>query len=276
VDTIGRKPLQIIGFASLTVVFAILGFGYDALSRGALLALYVIANFFFNWGPNTTTFIVPGECFPTRYRSSGHGLSAASGKVGAVVSQVISIPLLTRGAGWLSKLMQIYALFMLCGTFSSLLIPETKGITLEELAGEAPTSYNGSITVQRQRWWHIFSGGHPAGFSYTRATKGYLGGSPRVGIMTSPELAAQSSSSRKGGRRYKNTRGGSQDSAHNEFSSASSTTGMVSPTSVLDGETRGAHGGVFPGWGAGWGRIDRGGNLATENIRLQDVGHLLR
>ena len=32
--------------------------------------------------------------------------------------------------------MQIFALFMLCGVFTSLLIPETKRKTLEELAGE--------------------------------------------------------------------------------------------------------------------------------------------
>jgi hypothetical protein len=32
--------------------------------------------------------------------------------------------------------MQIFALFMLCGVFTTLLIPETKRKTLEELSGE--------------------------------------------------------------------------------------------------------------------------------------------
>ena len=89
-----------------------------------------------------------GECFPTRYRSTGHGLSAAMGKVGAILAQVISIPLLSSKCHaipgeedqcrhpWLDRLMQIFALFMLLGTLTSLLVPETKGITLEELAGE--------------------------------------------------------------------------------------------------------------------------------------------
>ena len=31
---------------------------------------------------------MPGEAFPTRYRSTGHGISAASGKLGAVIAQV--------------------------------------------------------------------------------------------------------------------------------------------------------------------------------------------
>jgi len=96
-------------------------------------------------GPNATTFIVPGECFPTRYRSTSHGLSAAAGKVGAIIAQVIIGPLASRGAPphsnstpWLNHVMEIFALFMLCGIFTSLLIPETKRKTLEQLAGEVP------------------------------------------------------------------------------------------------------------------------------------------
>lgn len=143
VDTVGRKPIQIGGFIILTIVFCVMGFAYHKLSGGALLALYVIAQFFFNFGPNTTTFIVPGECFPTRYRSSSHGISAASGKIGAILAQALIGPLRTRGAPpgastspWLNHVLQIFALFMFCGIFTSFLIPETKRKTLEQLAGE--------------------------------------------------------------------------------------------------------------------------------------------
>lgn len=71
---------------------------------------------FFNFGPNSTTFIVPGECFPTRYRSTSHGLSAASGKVGAIIAQVVIGPLRVRGATktnpspWLPHVLEIFAL----------------------------------------------------------------------------------------------------------------------------------------------------------------------
>jgi MFS transporter, PHS family, inorganic phosphate transporter len=98
IDTLGRKPIQIMGFFLLTVIFVVIGFAYHALSSKALLALYVLAQFFFNFGPNTTTFIIPGECFPTRYRSTGHGVSAAAGKIGAIIAQVIANPLLGKGA----------------------------------------------------------------------------------------------------------------------------------------------------------------------------------
>ncbi|KAF2100091.1 MFS transporter [Rhizodiscina lignyota] len=148
VDTIGRKPIQIAGFTILTILFCVIGFAYHEIGTNGLLALYVVAQFFFNFGPNATTFIVPGECFPTRYRSTSHGISAATGKVGAIIAQVLIGPLRTRGAvagakgaaasPWINHVMEIYALFMFCGIFTSLLIPETKLKTLEQLAGEVP------------------------------------------------------------------------------------------------------------------------------------------
>ncbi|EOO03909.1 putative inorganic phosphate transporter pho84 protein [Phaeoacremonium minimum UCRPA7] len=159
VDTIGRKPIQLAGFAILTILFIVMGFAYWHLSPNALLAVYVLAQFFFNFGPNSTTFIVPGECFPTRYRSTSHGISAASGKIGSIIGQGAIAPLRTRGAvkggnanPWLDHVLEIYALFMLLGCFSTLLIKETKRKTLEELsgdddyaAGEAPIAIdNGS------------------------------------------------------------------------------------------------------------------------------------
>ena len=98
IDTIGRKPIQIGGFFFLTVIFIIIGFTYNHLGKKSLLALYILAQFFFNFGPNTTTFIIPGECFPTRYRSTGHGVSAAAGKIGAIIAQLIATPLLAKGA----------------------------------------------------------------------------------------------------------------------------------------------------------------------------------
>jgi PHS family inorganic phosphate transporter-like MFS transporter len=150
IDTIGRKPIQMGGFIMLTILFSIIGFGFHKISTGGLFALYCLCNFFQNFGPNTTTFIVPGEVFPTRYRSTAHGMSAASGKVGAIIAQALIGPLRNRGGtnAWLNHVMEIFALFMytpssepfltlrLVGVFLTFLIPETKRKTLEELTGE--------------------------------------------------------------------------------------------------------------------------------------------
>ncbi|KAF2709409.1 inorganic phosphate transporter 1-6 /Pi cotransporter [Pleomassaria siparia CBS 279.74] len=140
IDTVGRKPLQLIGFTFLTILFIVWGFAFKHISGHGMLAIYVLIQLFFNWGPNTTTFIVPGECFPTRYRSTSHGISAASGKIGSIIAQAAIAPLRTRGATkanaspWLNHVMQIFSAFMFVGIFTTLLIPETKRRTLEDLA----------------------------------------------------------------------------------------------------------------------------------------------
>jgi MFS transporter, PHS family, inorganic phosphate transporter len=40
-------------------------------------------------GANTLTFIIPAEIFPTCYRCTCHGISAAAGKVGSIVALLL-------------------------------------------------------------------------------------------------------------------------------------------------------------------------------------------
>ncbi|KAJ7799664.1 inorganic phosphate transporter [Mycena olivaceomarginata] len=143
IDRWGRRPIQLMGFIILTVVFIIMGFGYEKLlqtrsGKNLFVFLYCLANFFQNFGPNTTTFIVPGEVFPTRYRATAHGISAASGKFGAIVAQFIP------------HMMEILAFFMLTGIFSTMLLPETKQKTLEELSNENQIGFLGGPTTRIQ------------------------------------------------------------------------------------------------------------------------------
>ncbi|KIR67720.1 phosphate:H+ symporter [Cryptococcus bacillisporus CA1873] len=143
VDSWGRKPIQLMGFILLTIIFVCMGFGYDKMlstdsGKKAFVFLYCMANFFQNFGPNSTTFIIPGEVFPTRYRSTAHGISAASGKLGAIVAQVGFSRLINIGGKnkFLKHILEIFALFMLTGIFSTLLLPETKNQSLEDLSQE--------------------------------------------------------------------------------------------------------------------------------------------
>ena len=81
-------------------------------------------------------FLVPGEVYPTRFRSTAHGVSAAAGKIGAVLAQGLIGPLRNKGGTnqWLNHVMEIFALFMVCSVFTTLLIPDTKRQSLEGLA----------------------------------------------------------------------------------------------------------------------------------------------
>lgn len=120
------------------VIFVFMGFLYEKMidnARKAVFSLYCLANFFQNFGPNTTTFIVPGEAFPTRYRSTAYGISAASGKLGAIISQVVFAVLKKHNddfrAAYIGHMFKVFALLMLTGLFATFLIEETKGRTLE-------------------------------------------------------------------------------------------------------------------------------------------------
>lgn len=110
-------------------------------SKGGLITLFVLVQFVLGGGPNITTFLNPVEVFPTRVRGSGHGISAAAGKAGAVVTAFsfgnITQAFGLRGAlGFFSAVMGLVAL-------ATLWIPEVKNMTLEEI--EAGVMYGGDI-----------------------------------------------------------------------------------------------------------------------------------
>jgi len=69
------------------------------------------------------------------------------GKFGAVIAQVFFAPMIKKGAThanptpWIHGVMQIFALFMFLGMLTSLLVPESKGMRLEELSGEKEDVY---------------------------------------------------------------------------------------------------------------------------------------
>ncbi|KAL5711711.1 putative inorganic phosphate transporter 1-7 [Ranunculus cassubicifolius] len=89
IDHIGRFVIQLMGFFFMTVFMFALAIPYDHWTkpdnRIGFIVMYALTFFFANFGPNSTTFIVPAEIFPARLRSTCHGISAAAGKAGAIV-----------------------------------------------------------------------------------------------------------------------------------------------------------------------------------------------
>jgi hypothetical protein len=51
--------------------------------------LYLGTSYFGQVGPNATTFVLPAEVMPTAWRTLGHGLAAASGKLGALSATLL-------------------------------------------------------------------------------------------------------------------------------------------------------------------------------------------
>lgn len=102
VDTMGRKVIQFMGFIVMTALMAAMAGTYKSLldpnnptntalnhkqptATNGWIAMYAFCFFFANFGPNATTFIYPSEVFPTQWRATGHGVSAAFGKAGAIL-----------------------------------------------------------------------------------------------------------------------------------------------------------------------------------------------
>lgn len=91
INYIPRKAWLAWSFVGMAVLFAVIGGSYFRVAYSNLhaltITLYVLCQLLFNLGPNTLTFIIPAEIFPTRYRATCHGISAAAGKLASVIVQ---------------------------------------------------------------------------------------------------------------------------------------------------------------------------------------------
>lgn len=131
-DRWGRKRIQLLGFAMMAASFIGIAFLGDAKTiLVPFIALYCLNYFFTEFGPNTTTFVLPAEIFPVSVRTTSHGISATVGKVGAAVG-TFSFPLLQAKFGlpgpmWIAGLSSIVGFAL---TWA--LLPEPKGLDLEE------------------------------------------------------------------------------------------------------------------------------------------------
>lgn len=140
IDKLGRFIIQLVGFFMMSIFMLIIGLKYDYLkndNKWMFAILYGLTFFFANFGPNSTTFVLPAELFPTRVRSTCHAISAASGKAGAMIGAFgIQTYTLNGATGEIRKAMLILAATNIMGFFFTFLVSETKGRSLEEISGE--------------------------------------------------------------------------------------------------------------------------------------------
>lgn len=110
---INRVTLQKCMFLALAALFITVGCMFTTLTTSppAIVTLYAIGQIIFNFGtllpsplvspcnetsqltptgPNGTTYMIPAEIFPTRYRGTCHGLSAGAGKLGSILVEIFS------------------------------------------------------------------------------------------------------------------------------------------------------------------------------------------
>ncbi len=133
-DRIGHRRLQLIGFVLMSACFALIGLVPGMTTAVApFLLVYGISYFFTEFGPNVTTFVLPGELFPTQVRATAHGISAGIGKFGAFIG-VFLFPVLQESLGLRGTLLLTAGVAVL-GALLTLVLPEPAGLTLEEISG---------------------------------------------------------------------------------------------------------------------------------------------
>jgi MFS family permease len=132
VERWGRIKLQIVGFVGMAGGLLILGLSHQGGQGNMLLIFlgFLVFNLTMNAGPNSTTFLLSGEVFPTSIRASGAGFAAAFAKAGAVLG-TFYLPILQNILGIPVLLGALSLLCLLAALITYLLRVETKGF-LEE------------------------------------------------------------------------------------------------------------------------------------------------
>jgi MFS transporter, PHS family, inorganic phosphate transporter len=133
IDRVGHRRLQLIGFGVMAVCFATIGLAPGMTTAVApFLVVYGISYFFTEFGPNVTTFVLPGEVFPVSVRATGHGISAGIGKLGAFIG-VFLFPVLQTSLGLRGTLLLTAGVAVL-GCLLTLVLPEPAGQRLDDVS----------------------------------------------------------------------------------------------------------------------------------------------
>ncbi|CAM1507289.1 Fc.00g069300.m01.CDS01 [Cosmosporella sp. VM-42] len=174
-NRIPRRQWLTASFLVLAVFFVITGcvyFGVHQESGAPATVVFVaICHFMFNFGANTLTFMIPAEIFPTCYRCTCHGISAAAGKLGSIVA-VLVVYGINRGYHSQTRQGLIFLLFgsvaAVGAIFSWAYLPDLQrrveydgqkyheAKTLEELGeGREKARLGGEVITVREKWAEI-------------------------------------------------------------------------------------------------------------------------
>ncbi len=134
-DKVGRIRLQVLGFLGCAagLAMAALQSHVEEPARTMLLfGGFMLFNFMTNLGPNSQTYLLAGEVFPTHIRGKGAGFAAAFAKIGAVLTAFI-FPVVLADAGTDFLLTALVFTSLLGALITWWFRIETAGVNLEEI-----------------------------------------------------------------------------------------------------------------------------------------------
>ena len=130
VERWGRKPTLVaylLGSAAAALLFGNSGTGTDTFIYASLLS-------FFNLGAWGVVYSWSPELYPTAIRATGAGVAAAVGRIGGIIGPFLT-PVLVPSFGQTGVFAMFMALLVLTALAVFALGEETKGRSLEEIAG---------------------------------------------------------------------------------------------------------------------------------------------
>lgn len=128
----GRKWMQANGLLAIGIIFALCYGLYPQLTASkagahGFMALYFLSSFFTQFGPNTTSFLLAAEVYPANVRATAHGVSAATGKCGALLAAVYYNYIGSR-----EKFLFVFPWAFGGWALTMIFIPDTTGLDLRE------------------------------------------------------------------------------------------------------------------------------------------------
>ena len=138
IDRMGRKPLQVWGFALSAVVLVVFALLKVKLTGAPMIAFIVYGLFnVTQTGPGLVSGagIYGVELAPTRIRAVAQAITVAGGRIGAAISG-FAFPLLFGRIGEAGTVLILAGLSLLGAVCTQLMVPETSARSLEEINGE--------------------------------------------------------------------------------------------------------------------------------------------
>ena len=135
-DRLGRRPLQAIGFGGMAIAMAMFFVASSAVASIGIIigiAAFVIDYGIGNLGPGDTMGLYAIELLPTKLRSSSMGGATGITRIASFLAAFM-FPLISVSLGKSSFFFILLGLMVLAFVFTIFFTPETKGLTLEEIA----------------------------------------------------------------------------------------------------------------------------------------------
>jgi|Transcript_35123 PHS family inorganic phosphate transporter-like MFS transporter len=129
------RHMQLYGLIGMTICFGFMvSMHVEVTTKGAVFLLaFGLMRCIDAMGPGYATFAIPGQIYPTRIRATAHGMSAAAGKLGAVLGTAI-FPYVLEASGLQVVMALMAGTSMLAAAWTILFTPSYNEQVLEDIA----------------------------------------------------------------------------------------------------------------------------------------------